>query len=198
MTIADDPKLPGAPAANRGADDDQDCPPDETAEQTIARLQRELTDESAEIERLRDLHLRERAELENFKKRLQRDHADALRYASTQLARDLADVIDNLERAVEHADAGGNGQSLVDGVRLVLRSAMDVLAKHGIIRIEAAGEPFDPTRHEAIASVAHPEHEPNRVVQQFQPGYTLHDRVIRPAKVSVSTKPPVETPPSDD
>lgn len=157
-----------------------------------------LAAQRAETERLRDLYLRERAELENFKKRVQRDHSEALRYASTHLARDLAAVIDDLERAVEHAETGGNGQPLVEGVRLVLRNALDVLGKHGITRIEAAGEPFDPTRHEAIASVHAPEHEPNRVMQQFLPGYALHDRVIRAAKVSVSTKADVESPEVDD
>jgi molecular chaperone GrpE len=73
-----------------------------------------------------------------------------------------------------------------------------VLGRHGITRIEAAGEAFDPTRHEAISSEHAPEIEPNRVVRQFLPGYALHDRVVRPAKVSVSTKPPVESPSSDD
>lgn len=161
-------------------------------------LASQLAAQRAETERLRDLYLRERAELENYKKRVQRDHNEALRYASTHLARDLAEVIDDLERAVEHAESGGNGQPLVEGVRLVLRNALDVLGKHGITRIEAAGERFDPTRHEAIASVHAPEHEPNQVVQQFLPGYALHDRVIRPAKVSVASKGGVESPETDD
>ncbi len=152
----------------------------------------------AEVDRFRDLYLRERAEMENYKKRVQRDHADSLRYATTHLTRDLANVLDNLERAVAHAEGGGNGQSLVEGVRLVLRDALDALGKHGITRIEATGEVFDPNRHEAIASVHDPASEPNRVVQQFQPGYALHDRVVRPAKVSVSAKPPVESPSTDD
>jgi molecular chaperone GrpE len=147
----------------------------------------------AEVERWRDLYLRERAEMENYKKRVQRDHTEAVRYAASHLTRDLAGVLDNLERAINHAAGGGDAEPLVQGVRLVLRDALDVLARHGITRIEAAGEAFDPNRHEAIATVEAPEHAPNQVVEQFQPGYALHGRVVRPAKVSVSAKPPVET-----
>lgn len=162
------------------------------------QLTEELSAQRAEIERLRDQHLRDRADFENYKKRIHRDHADAMRYAAAHLTRDLADVIDNLERAVEAAQGGGDADSLAEGVRLVLRGALDALARHGITRIEAAGEPFDPTRHEAVASEHVPDTEPNRVVRQFLPGYVLHDRVVRPAKVSVSAKPPVESPRDDD
>jgi molecular chaperone GrpE len=170
----------------------------ETPDEAVARLTAELEAQRTECERLRDQYLRERADFENYKKRIHRDHADAIRYAAAHLTRDLAEVIDNLERAVEHAQGGGNGQPLVEGVRLVLRGALDVLARHGITRIEATGEPFDPTRHEAVASEHVPDTEPNRVVRQFLPGYVLHDRVVRPAKVSVSARPPVESPPDDD
>ena len=181
------------------ADDDaKTADPERSAASDTPESPDELASLKAEVDRFRDLYLRERAELENYKKRVQRDHAESIRYAATHLTRDLAGVLDNLERALEHAQGGGNGQPLVEGVRLALRDAIDVLGKHGITRIEATGEPFDPTRHEAISSEHAPEVEPNRVVRQFLPGYALHDRVVRPAKVSVSTKPPVESPSSDD
>ena len=188
MASAEDPKDPaeaGAPAAD-------------PADQSVAGLAAELEAQRAETERFRDLYLRERAEFENYKKRIHRDHTEAVRYAASHLARDLADVIDNLERAVEHAQGGGNGQPLVEGVRLVLQGALDTLARHGITRIEAAGEAFDPNRHEAVASEHVPDTAPNRVVRQFLPGYALHDRVVRPAKVSVSAKAPVDSPRDDD
>jgi molecular chaperone GrpE len=162
------------------------------------RLERQLAEKTAEAERYRDLYLRERAELENFKKRMQRDKSEALRFASESLIRDLLPVIDNLERAVEHAEGGGNGQPLVEGVRLVLRSALEVLERHGVTRVEAAGEPFDPTRHEAVAQVPGGDRGPNQVVDQFAPGYLLHDRLLRPAQVSVSREKPVENPGDDD
>jgi molecular chaperone GrpE len=158
--------------------------PTETPEEAVERL-------NAELAQLRDQHLRDRADMDNYKKRLVRDQGEALRYAAVPLVRDLAGVIDDLERAVGHAEGGG--ASLVEGVRLVLRNAIDILTRHGISRIEAgAGEPFDPNRHEALASVPVGDGEPNRIVQQFQPGYALHDRVVRPAKVSVSARGPVD------
>lgn len=171
---------------------------DQTPEQRLERLTTDLADKTAEAARNWDLYLRERAETENFKKRMLRERSEALRFALEPLIRDLLPVIDNLERAVDHADAGGNGQPLLEGVRLVLKSALDVLERHGIRRIDATGEPFDPTRHEAVAQVADAQRKPNQVVQQFEPGYSLHDRLIRAAKVSVSSQPPVERPPDDD
>lgn len=170
----------------------------ETPEQRVERLTAELAEKTAEARRNWDLYLRERAEMENFKKRMQRERSETLRYAVEPLVRDLLPVIDNLERAVDHAAAGGNGQPLLEGVRLVLKSALDVLDRHGIKRIDATGEPFDPARHEAVAQVADAHRESNQVVQQFEPGYSLHDRLIRAAKVSVSSQPSVESPPDDD
>jgi molecular chaperone GrpE len=185
---SEDPKDPSAAGVSAA----------DPADQSVAGLAAELEAQRAETDRFRDLYLRERAEFENYKKRVHRDHAEAMRYAATHLTRDLADVIDNLERAIEHAQGGGNGQPLIEGVRLVLQGALDSLARHGITRIEAAGEAFDPNRHEAVASEHVPDTEPNRVVRQFLPGYALHDRVVRPAKVSVSAKAPVESKRDDD
>ncbi len=197
MVTADDPKNAQSP------DDSTHGIPDdggrlETAEQVIERLSKALADKTAEAAANRDLYVRERAEMENFRKRMQRDKSDAVRYAIEPIVRDLLPVIDNLERAVEHAGAGGNGQPLVDGVRMVLKNALDALDRHGVTRIEAVGERFDPNRHEAIAQVPDQAGEPNRVVKQFAPGYALHDRLIRAAQVGVSSKPPVESTGSDD
>jgi molecular chaperone GrpE len=191
---ADDSKNPmpdGAPdgAPDRGA---------EPAAGMLERLSSELAEKTAEAARNWDLYLRERADAENFKKRLQREKAEALRFAAEPLARDLLPVIDNLERAVDHAASGGNGQPLLEGVRLVLKHALDVLERHGIVRVDAATGPFDPSRHEAVIQVPDARRPPNQVVEQFEPGYTLHDRLLRPAKVSVSTKPAVEGPQNDD
>jgi molecular chaperone GrpE len=193
---ADDPKTsdPGA-GATGGPDGERQ---DETPEQSVERLRAELAEKSAEAARNFDLYLRERAETENFKKRMQRDKSDALRFAVEPLARDLLPVIDDLERALEHAAAGGNGQPLFEGVRLVLKNALEVLERHGVTRVEANAGSFDPSRHEAVMRVPDAQRPPNQIVEQFEPGYALHDRLIRPAKVSVSTKPPVEGPNNDD
>jgi len=164
--------------------------PGESSEETIERLERELAAKTEESAGNYDKFLRERAELENVRKRLQRDKVEALRFANDGLARDLLPVVDNLERAVEHAEAGGDGEPLIEGVRLVLRSALEVLERHGVKREDAVGQPFDPSRHEAIARVSDTETEPNRVVRQFLPGYFLHDRLLRAAQVGVSARQP--------
>jgi molecular chaperone GrpE len=192
----DDPKMfdpdAGAPGGRSGESQG------ETPEETIERLKAELAEKSAEAARNLDLFMRERAETENFKKRMQRDKNDALRFAVEPLARDLLPVIDGLERAVEHAASGGNGQPLLEGVRLVLKNALDVLERHGVTRLEANSGAFDPSRHEAVMQVPDARRQPNQIVEQFEPGYILHERLIRPAKVSVSTKPTVEDDQNDD
>jgi molecular chaperone GrpE len=195
MAPADDVKI-GPPG---GRPDLASEPPDqEPPEQTIERLAKAAEEKANEAAKNWDLYVRERAETENFKRRMQREKNEAVRYAIEPLVRDLLPIVDNLERAVEHAASGGNGQPLVEGVRLVLKSALDVLERHGVSRIDATGAAFDPNRHEAIAQIPDHHAEPNQVVKQFEPGYTLHDRLIRAAKVGVSSKPSVESPESDD
>jgi molecular chaperone GrpE len=130
---------------------------------------------------------------------MQREKADALRFACEPLIRELLPVVDNLERALAHGD--GNGKSVLEGVQLVLKSLLGILERHGVRRIEAVGEPFDPTRHEAMARVESAETEPNRVLEQHHTGYLLHERLLRPALVTVSsrkTNGAVETEPKSD
>jgi molecular chaperone GrpE len=160
--------------------------PPASLETEVQQLRQKLEEQEAEARANQDRYLRERAELENFKKRLQREKAEALRFAAEPLIRELLPVIDNLERAVEHDS--GNGQPVVEGVRLVVQSLLDILDRHGVKRVHAVGEPFDPTRHEAMAQVESADHEPNRVVRQHHSGYLLHDRLLRPALVTVSTR----------
>jgi molecular chaperone GrpE len=176
--------LPPEPAADdaadvASADAAAAAPPDE-----IEQLRRQLQTKTEEANKNYDLFLRERAEVENFKKRMVREKSDALRFASEPLVRDLLPVVDNLERAVEHAD--GDGQSLVEGIRLVLKSLLEILERYGVKRVDAVGEQFDPARHEAMAQVDSPEHAPNQVVHQHHRGYLLHDRLLRPALVTVA------------
>jgi len=159
---------------------------DASPERMLQDLRQQLEDAQAEAQTNHDRFLRERAELENFKKRMQREKAEALRFASEPLIRELLPVVDNLERAIEHG--AGDGKSVLEGVRLVLKSFHDVLDRHGVKPIEAIGEPFDPSRHEAMAQVESTEHEPNRVVEQLHRGYLLHDRLLRPALVTVSSR----------
>jgi len=192
---------PAAPSASDATDTDREADaresepaaPDPVEE--VARLQAELAETTARYD---DLLLRERAELENFKRRMQRDRIEAVRFAAEPLLRDVLPVMDNLERAVGHArDAGESpGQALVEGVEMVLRTLADVLEKHGVTRTEACGAPFDPALHQAVAHVEDEAVAPNTVLDEHQSGYRFHERLLRPAMVSVA-KAPAEPQPDD-
>lgn len=175
---------------------ESDSSVDTPVEDELAILRTQFQEKEAEAKANYDLFLRERADLENFKRRMQRDKAEALRFANEPLVRDLLPILDNLERAVSHAQGGGNSQSLVEGVSLVLRSFLDMVEKHGVSRVSAKGQSFDPTKHEAMAQVESTEVEPNTVVDEYAPAYLLHDRLLRPALVVVA-KPPAEEKKSD-
>ena len=133
-----------------------------------------------------DRWMRERADLENFKKRSARERQDAVRFGNESLLRDLLPVVDNLERAVGAASGGGNGKSLAEGVELVLKAFMDALQRNGVERVPAKGAPFDPAVHEAVAYVESPSHPAQQVIEEHQAGYRLNDRLLRPAMVTVS------------
>ena len=135
--------------------------------------------------------LRAYAELENYKKRTEKDRADNLKYANEELLRDLLPFIDNLQRAVDHAsfEKSRNPEALMEGVELTLRDLMRILEKHGLRPIESMGGQFDPNLHEAMMQVDSENHDPQTVVQEFQRGYVLKDRLLRPARVSVAMRP---------
>jgi len=148
-----------------------------------------LAEKEAEAKAHYDLFMRERAELENFKRRMQREKSESIRFANEPLMRDLLPILDNLERAVNHAQGGGNGQSLVDGVTLVVRSFLDTMEKYGVTREEAKGQLFDPSKHEAMAQVEKVDVTPNTIVDEYCPAYWLYGRLLRPALVTVAKAP---------
>ena len=153
------------------------------------QLRRQLEAKELEAKENYDRLLRQAAELENYKKRAAREKTEAIRYANESLVKDLLPVLDNLERALDYAQGGGNGKPLLEGIEMVLKSFVEILGKHGVNPISAVGEPFDPNKHEAIAQVVTQEHKPNTVVEEHHKGYYLLDRLLRPAQVSVA-KPP--------
>ncbi len=155
----------------------------------LEKLRGQLEAKEMEAKGNYDRFLRQVAELENFKKRMTREKGETIRYANENIIRDLLPVLDNLERAVDHAKGGGNGKPLLEGVEMVLKGFLDVLNKHGVTQISAKGELFDPERHEAIAQVESEEHKPNTVMEEHHKGYYLLDRLLRPSLVSVA-KPP--------
>ncbi len=155
----------------------------------VAALEAELAAAREEAKQANDRFLRERADAENLKKRAVRERADAVRFGTEALVKDLLPVVDNLERAIEAAQGGGDGQPLVEGVSLVLKGLLDVLARHGVSRVESEGTQFDPSHHEAVAHVESGDHAPNAVIREHQPGYRLRERLLRPALVTVAKGP---------
>ena len=141
----------------------------------------------------RDQYLRLQAEFENFKKRMHKEQSEMLKYAQLPLLRDLTGVMDNLERAIGHAKESDNPDqgAFVSGLEMVTKQINDIFERYGMLRIQAAGEEFDPTRHEAMNVVETDEVPDNNVLHEIQTGYSLHERIVRPAMVTVAKKPPV-------
>jgi molecular chaperone GrpE len=153
----------------------------------IDKLEEKLTAAQAEANENRDRMLRMAAELENYRKRAARELDDLKKFATENLIRQLLVVVDNLERAIASAASGNeNEQSLVDGVALTLAEINKILEKHYVSPIQAIGEPFDPAFHQAMCQEESADQPPNTVVQEFQKGYLIHDRLLRPAMVVVS------------
>jgi molecular chaperone GrpE len=156
----------------------------------LAAVQQELAEALAEKQKNWDLYLRERAELENFRKRMQREKEDLVRFANENLLREVLTVVDNLERAIDHARGSEETvQGLMEGVEMTLSQCRKLLEKFGVTPVAAVGEPFDPTWHEAMGQLESAEHPPNTVLQEMQKGYLLNDRLLRPALVLVSKSP---------
>ena len=141
----------------------------------------------AELDEAKSNLLRSRAELENYRKRAAREMQDQRRYANLPLMRDLLPVLDNMNRAIEAAEQTHDASSLLEGVKMVARQLEDVLQQHYCVRIEALNEPFDPHLHEAISQQPSDDHPANTVLIVTQTGFQLHDRVVRPSQVIVSS-----------
>ena len=149
----------------------------------------ELEDLRRQLEEKQDRLLRALAEADNIRRRAERTAEDRVRYANESLLRELVPVLDNFDRALAAARAGGQALEIVAGVELIQRELIRVLERAGVTRYSAVGEPFDPTRHEAVSRVVSPEAAPNTVVVETAPGYMLNGRVLRPALVAVAAAP---------
>ena len=130
------------------------------------------------------------ADLENFRRRTRRDTQDQLRYASMPLVTELLEAVDNLQRAIDSHENDELGEGFLEGVKLVAQQILIILENNGCQKIEAVGQPFDPNLHQAVQMQASDEYAANTVMRELRTGFQLHDRVIRPAQVFVSTGPP--------
>ncbi len=141
----------------------------------------------AQVATANDQVLRVQAEMQNVRRRAERDVENAHKYALDKFAADLLPVVDNLERALAAIDSADEGQkSVAEGLELTLKSFMEVLVRYKIEAIDPAGQPFDAELHQAVSMVPNPDLEHNTVMDVFQKGYTLNGRLVRPAMVVVS------------
>ena len=141
-----------------------------------------------EAGKLREALLRKAADFENLKRRSEREKADYFRFALTDVLRDLLGVLDNFERALAHAPSSG-AEEFRTGVEMIARQLSDVLRKYGVSEVPALGEPFDPQLHEAVLREEVKGVRPGMVLEVFQKGYVLNERLLRPAMVKVSAVP---------
>ena len=148
-----------------------------------------LAEAQAEAAKNWDLYLRERAELENFRKRTQRDKEEFRIFTRKELLLEVLPVLDNLERALSHAGQNGEGQGLVAGVTMTVVQFRKVVEDFGARPMVAVGAPFDPNLHQAMGQLETAEQPPGTVVSEYQKGYLLHDRLLRPALVVVAMAP---------
>ena len=145
-----------------------------------------------EISGLKDQRLRAIAELENFRKRAEKDQSDALKYGISNFAKEIINIRDNIERAQssisEEAKNNETIKSVIEGIDLIAQSVVSTFEKIGIKKIESLNEKFDHNLHQAMMEIEDDDLEPGTIVQELIPGYTLHDRLLRPAMVGVSKK----------
>ncbi len=153
----------------------------------LSAVEQALAAKTEELKALNDKYLRQAAEFDNYKRLAQRDQREQIRFGNEQLLKELLPVVDNLERAIKAAKDGGSGEALIQGVDLTLKQLAGALSKFGVQAIPTVGQPFDPSGHQAVASVPSDQVPEQHVVEEFQRGYRLHDRILRAAMVTVST-----------
>jgi molecular chaperone GrpE len=160
----------------------------EIVEELLAEDQLSETEELHEqVSKANDQVLRVQAEMQNVRRRVERDVENAHKYALDKFTAELLPVVDNLERALSTIDAADDAQKAVaTGLELTLKSFFDVLGRFKIEVVDPAGQPFDADLHQAVSMVPNPDLEPNTVMDVFQKGYTLNGRLVRPAMVVVS------------
>lgn len=136
--------------------------------------------------------LRAQAELENYRRRSNKEISEVRQYQSLAVIRDLLPATDNLHRALDAAEQSPSFEEFVTGVKMIAKQIEDVFSSHNAIPIDAVNKPFDPNLHEALQHMPSPQHPAMTVMQEVEKGYMLHERVIRPTKVLVSSGPPSE------
>jgi len=153
----------------------------------VSELQLALAAKAEEVTGLNDKYLRLAAEFDNYKRLAQRDQRDQIRFGNEHLLKELLPVVDNLERAIKSSREGAGSDVLIQGVDLTLKQLTEALTRFYVVPVETIGRPFDPATHQSITSVASETVPKQHVVDEFQRGYLLHDRILRAAMVSISS-----------
>ena len=152
----------------------------------IEALKKKLEEKENEAVANYDKFLRAVAEFDNYKKRVLRDKADTVKYANEEIIKDILPFMDSLDRALEQET--GDVQAFREGIALIQEQLLRCLKKHGVERIDAAGQDFDPNFHEALMRMESDQHEDNKVISEMEKGYLLNGRLVRPARVCVCKK----------
>ena len=160
-------------------------PPEKKEEFSPEKLQVQLEEKTREASEYFDKWLRLRAEFENFKKRMQKEKDDLVKFGNENLLKALLPVLDNLTRAIDHGRNAGENSPLLEGVEMTCKEFLNTLDRFGVKPVPAVGEVFDPEKHEAL-SQEESDQEANQIIAAVQNGYFYHDRLLRPAKVIVS------------
>jgi len=168
---------------------------DATEPNQAAPLRTSLDAKEKEAAENYDRYLRAMAELDNYRKRAARGKEDAIKYGNEKLIKDILPILDSLDRALHQASevsVRNNFEAFQQGLELINSQILGCLERHGVVKIAAKGEEFDPEKHQALMQVETPKMEGNRVVDEYESGYTLNGRLLRPSKVSVSKSVPKE------
>ena len=153
----------------------------------LEQLEEQIRLKDDELLKQKDTFLREKAELDNFKKRLVKEKEDFVQFANERLLKEVIQIEDNMERAMTASNA--TLESLQEGVEMIQKQFATFLKNQKVKPIEALGKPFDPNLHEVLNQQESEEHEENTVIQEYSKGYTLNGRILRSAKVVIAKKP---------
>ena len=183
-------KIPAEAVAGQQNDESEDTQGQDISLEELTRENEQLREAVAQLqqekEALQEGALRQRADGENFRKRITREKEEFARYAKEEFIREILPIKDNLERALEHGAGGGKPQAIIDGINMILEQFSSIFEKMGVVCLTCQGEKFDPNFHEAMMHQETADHEPNTVIAEHQKGYIYHGRLLRPALVTVA------------
>lgn len=178
------------PAETESLEDPESVEPEEEQVDEIEALKSQLAEKEEEVRSLNDEMLRNRADTENFRKRLRKEKEDAVHFANKNFIKEILPISENLDRALSAENASAD--SLKEGVEMISNQFHSFLEKARVEPISAKGEKFDPAIHEVLSQIESEEHEENTILEEYSKGYTLNGEVIVPAKVVISKKPEIK------